>query len=185
MTRSVLSTGAVTRDIAIALGVLGLLGLLAGCSKDGRAAIGSAHGSDDLATPAAPHGDCSHTVCGSNFFVDSTSAGDCAVGATCGVALKLTATGEFHINQDYPYKFKSDDTPGLEFLGTDAAGKTTFSKTAGNWQATDEKSGVLSVAFRPAASGSKTVAGTFKLSVCSAATCQLEQQQVSTTVAVR
>jgi hypothetical protein len=185
VTRSVLSTGDVTHNVAVRLGLLGLFGLLAGCSKDGRAAMGSAHGSDDLATPPAAHGDCSHTVCGSNFFVDSASAGDCAVGATCGVTLKLTATGEFHINQDYPYKLKADDAPGLEFLGTDAAGKTTFSKTAGNWQATDEKSGVLSVAFRPAASGSKTVTGTFKLSVCSAATCQLEQQQVSTTVAVR
>ncbi len=183
MTRSVLSTGAVLRDVAIPLGLVGLLSLLAGCSKDGRAAIGSAHGSDDLA-PAA-RGDCGHTVCGSNFFVDGASGGDCAVGATCSVALKLTATGEFHINQDYPYKFKADDGSGVEYLGTDAAGKNTFSKTAGNWQATDEKSGVLSIAFRPATSGSKTVAGMFKLSVCSAATCQLEQQPISTTVAVR
>jgi len=170
------------REVTI---LVGLFSLLAGCSKDGRAAIGSAHGSEDLSAPPAPRADCGHTVCGSNFFVDSAGAGDCAVGATCSVALKLTATGEFHINQDYPYKFKADDAPGLEFLGTDAAGTTTFSKTAGNWQATDEKSGVLSVAFRPQAGGSKTVAGTFKLSVCSAATCQLEQQQVSTTVAVR
>jgi hypothetical protein len=175
----------VTRDALLAAVLLCALGLVAGCSKDGRAALGRASGGDDLTTPSAVHGDCGHTVCGSNFFVDGKSGGDCAVGATCTVALKLTATGDFHINQDYPYKFKADDAPGLEFLGTDAAGKTTFSKTASNWQTQDEKSGVLSVAFRPAASGSKTVAGTFKLSVCSAANCQLEQQQVSTTVAVR
>jgi hypothetical protein len=175
----------VTRDVLLLASLVGLLSLVSGCSKGGRAALGKASGGDDLTTPAAPRADCGHTVCGSNFFVDGAGGGDCAVGATCTVNLKLTATGEFHINPDYPYKFKADDAPGLEFLGTDAAGKTTFSKTASNWQTQDEKSGVLTVAFRPSAGGSKTVAGTFKLSVCSAATCQLEQQQVSTTVAVR
>lgn len=178
-----LLSGIVTRDVLLLPPGLTLLLLLAACSKDGRAATGRASGGDDVA-PTAPHGDCSHTVCGSNFFVDVAS-GDCAVGATCNVSLKLTATGDFHINQDYPYKFRADETPGLEFLGTDAAGKTTFSKNAANWDAKDEKSGALSVAFRPSATGAKNVAGTFKLSVCSAATCQLEQQPISTTVAVR
>jgi len=41
------------------------------------------------------------------------------------------------------------------------------------------------VAFRAADKGAKSVGGTFKLSVCSAQTCQLEQQQVQATVAVR
>jgi len=173
--------------VLVALAVTAaLVALAAACSRDGRGTSAGSAAADPTTAPA-PRADCGHAVCGSNFFVDSAGPADCAVGATCAVTLKLTATGEFHINQDYPYKFRADDTSGLEFLGTDGAGKTTFSKAASNWQTPrgDEKSGVMTVSFRPASSGTKAVAGTFKLSVCSAQSCQLEQQQVSTTVAVR
>ena len=153
------------------------------CGKDSRAA---SQGSADLAAPVpAAHGDCGHAACGSNFFVDAAPAADCTAGATCALTLKLVATGDFHINDEYPYKFKADDAPGVEFLGSDAAGKTVFSKTASNWEKKDEKSGVMGVAFRAAEKGTKTLGGTFTLSVCSAQTCQLEQQQVQATVAVR
>lgn len=158
--------------------VLGLLA--AGCGRDSRAA---SHSPDDLAAPAL-HADCGHSACGSNFFLDATAA-DCAAGATCSLTIKLVATGEFHINEDYPYKFKADDAAGVEFLGADPAGKNVFSKTASDWRKKDEKSGAMTVAFRAADKGSKSVGGTFKLSVCSAQTCQLEQQQVQATVAVR
>ncbi|MGD0523630.1 MAG: hypothetical protein ABSE49_00730 [Polyangiaceae bacterium] len=163
------------------LGVAGLVAFAAGCGKDSHAA---AQGSENVAGPAQ-HADCGHSACGSNFFLDVAPAADCAAGATCNVTIKLVATGDFHINEDYPYKLKADDTPGVEFLGTDAAGKSTFSKAAGDWKKKDEKSGAMSVAFRAADKGSKTVGGTFKLSVCSAQTCQLEQQPVQATVAVR
>ena len=165
----------------IAAAALLALGLLAaGCGKDSRAA----QSRDDVAPPA-PHNDCGHTSCGSNFFLDAAPPTDCVVGATCALTVKLVATGEFHINDEYPYKFKADDAPGVEFLGVDAAGKNVFSKGSSDWQKKDEKSGVMTIAFRSADKGQKTVAGTFKLSVCSAQTCQLEQQQVQATVAVR
>ena len=45
------------------------------------------------------------------------------------MAVKLVATGEFHINDEYPYRFKADDASGIEFLGTDG-GKNAFSKAA-------------------------------------------------------
>ena len=106
-------------------------------------------------------------------------------GAKCAVRVKLVATGDFHINEDYPYKFKADDTPGVEFLGGDPAGKGVFSKGASDWQRTDEKSGMMTIAFRASDRGQKTLGGTFKLSVCSAATCQLEQQTIQTAVAIR
>jgi hypothetical protein len=163
--------------------LLALLGgvVAAGCDRDGHAAS-QGHGEPSA---AAQHADCGHTACGSNFFLDAAPAGDCVSGATCSLTIKLVATGDFHINEDYPYKFKADDAPGLEFLGADAAGKNVFSKAASDWKKRDEKSGAMTVAFRAADKGSKTVGGTFKLSVCSAQTCQLEQQQVQATVAVR
>jgi hypothetical protein len=166
------------------LGLAGMAGLGAGCGRDSRAAGAVGGGTESVAAPAQAS-DCGHSACGSNFFLDVAPVADCAVGATCNVTIKLVATGDFHINEDYPYKLKADDTPGIEFLGADPAGKSTFSKAAGDWKKRDEKSGAMTVAFRAADKGSKSVGGTFKLSVCSAQTCQLEQQPVQATVAVR
>lgn len=157
--------------------------LAVACGKDGRGSTQVA--ADDTAAPAGSARDCGHTACGSNFFLDAAPGPDCVVGATCTVAVRLVATGEFHINDDYPYKLKVDDAAGLEFLGADAAGKNVFSKAASDWRKKDEKSGVMTIAFRAADKGSKVVGGTFKLSVCSAQNCQLEQQHVQAAVAVR
>jgi hypothetical protein len=172
----------VIRPVSTAIAALALLA--AACSKDGRAST-RAEPDDPSASQAAPRADCGHSACGSNFFLDAAPVGDCAVGAPCAVAVKLVATGDFHINDEYPYKLKADDAPGVVFLGSDAAGANVFSKTARDWQKKDEKSGVMTLAFRATDPGSKTVGGTFKLSVCSAGSCQLEQQRVQARVAVR
>ena len=174
-------------------GGLQLLGLLlslaslawaaSGCGKASHAATSVA--SDEMGGAAPPSKDCGHAVCGNDFFVDVAAPDSCPVGAPCSLTLKLVATGEFHINEEYPYKFKADDTKGVEFLGTDEAGKNVFSKGASNWQKKDEKTGGMTVAFRGAEKGDKAISGTFKLSVCSAQSCQLEQQPVSTTIAIR
>jgi hypothetical protein len=141
-------------------------------------------GRGEVAVTAPQGTDCGHTACGSNFFIDVAPPGDCAPGANCSVAISLVATGDFHINDEYPYKFTADDAPGMKFLGTDAMGPKVFSKSASNWQKTAAQKGIMSVVFQAADKGSKTVAGTFKLSVCSQQNCQLEQQSVSTAVSV-
>jgi hypothetical protein len=164
---------------AVAVALAGLAAVA--CNKDGHAA---SQGSDTVASPSS-QANCGHTACGSNFFVDAVTPADCAPGAKCTVDVKLVATGEFHINDEYPYKFRADDAPGVEYLGADAAGKNTFSRDAKDWKKTDEKSGVMTLAFRASDKGQKTVGGTFKLSVCSAQNCQLEQQPVKATVAIR
>jgi hypothetical protein len=163
----------------------------AGCSKASRAATSSA-APDEMNAGQSPSpsqggakGDCSHAVCGNDFFIDVASPASCPVGAPCSVTLKLVATGDFHINEDYPYKFRADDAKGVEYLGTDEGGKNVFSKGANDWAKKDEKTGAMDVAFRGNEKGDKPISGTFKLSVCSAQACQLEQQAVSTTVAIR
>ena len=183
---------------ALALAVAGLgLGLAtAGCGKDSRAATDSER---DTAALGRAGTNCLHAACGDNFFIDIAPAGPCAPGATCSAAFTLAATGDFHINDEYPYKFKADDAPGVEFLGTDGAGKNVFSKVANDWRKNSEKTGTMTVKWRPAAqppdqppgsasvavSGERSIAGVFKLSVCSAQNCQLEQVPLKATVAVR
>jgi hypothetical protein len=165
------------------LGPLACLALFAvACGRDSHAAT---HESVDMAAAPPPQGACGHAACGNNFAIDVAQVGTCTPGETCTVAIKLVATGDYHINDEYPYKFQADDAPGVEFLGTEGAGKNVFSKLAKNWTKNDDKTGTMSVTFKASGKGEKSVGGLFKLSVCSAQNCQLEREAIKVTVAVR
>lgn len=168
------------RSWGAAAGVLLVIAATAGCGKDGHAS-----GRDERGVPAPQGTECGHTACGANFFVDAAQVGDCPAGANCTAKLTLVATGDFHINDQYPYKFKADDVAGIAFRGTDRGGPNVFSKDADDWRKTGAQSGVMTVTFQAADKGARSITGNFKLSVCSAQTCQLEQQTVTVPVAVR
>ena len=123
---------------------------------------------------------------GNNFTVNANAAA-CTANADCKIDLKLEAKGDFHVNKEYPYKFKATAANGVTFLGKDAAGADTFSKTAGDFilDSSNEKVGTMTIKFKPANKGAVTIAGVFKLSVCSAQNCQLETANVSVPVTVR
>ena len=88
--------------------------------------------------------------CGEGYFVDAISQGGCSPGAPCRVSFKLVATGDFHVNDEYPYRFKGEAVPGIAFLGTDPSGKNVFSKPAGDWAKTNAKSGVMTLKLEAA-----------------------------------
>jgi hypothetical protein len=169
------------------LGVGVVLALGVGCSRPETAAGASNTAPANSVMVAVPGaaGCTGHAVCADDFFIDAVPPDECAVGSVCSVTFKLVATGNFHVNDEYPYRFKATDAPGVAFAGTDAAGKNVFSKPAGDWRKVDEKGGAMTVKFTAADKGSKTIGGTFKLSVCSQATCLLEQREVSALVAAR
>ncbi len=154
---------------------------LAACGRDSQAA-----GRDrvEQTTLEPPRGGCGHAACGDDFFVDMAPVGGCAVGDTCSVVLTLAARGDYHINDEYPYKFKAEDAPGVEFLGAGEGGKNVFSKSGMNWTKTGEKTGTMTVTFKPLAGGGKAIAGLFKFSVCSPQNCELEQQTIKAAVSV-
>jgi hypothetical protein len=145
------------------------------CAKDSVAAT-----SRGTRAPVAvgPHVD-------GNHYVLDAAAGDCAAGATCSVTVKLVAGGEYHINQQYPYKFTAAQAPGVTFLGSDSGGPNVFSKTAGDFAINDEKTATMTVKFKATQKGAVTIDGTLKMSVCSSANCQLEQQEVAVNVTVK
>ena len=93
-----------------------LASMVAACSKDGHAASQALEISSSQTPTTA---ECTHAACGSNYFLDAVPPADCAVGAKCGAVIKLVATGQYHVNEDYPYQLKADDAPGLHFLGTE------------------------------------------------------------------
>jgi hypothetical protein len=124
-------------------------------------------------------------VDGNHFVIDGAPAAECTAGADCVVAIKLTAQAEFHINQQYPYKFTATRVEGVTFLGADKDNPHVFTKSAGDFSIDDEKNGTMRVKFKVAQKGAVTIGGTFKLSVCSSANCQLEQQEVSVAVTAK
>lgn len=89
------------------------------------------------------------------------------------------------MNKDYPYKLAMDAAPGADFLGTDAAGASTFTKAAGDFTVDAEKTGTMTVKFRPSAGGALALGGEMRLSVCNASNCMLDKARVTATVPVR
>ncbi len=143
------------------------------------AAVDAGKGKDGGATtatkPVTKH------VSGSNFALDLASPG-CRAGAECSMTIKLVASGDYHVNKEYPYKFIATPAPSIELLGKpDAA---TFTRAAGDFVEQGEKTGTMTVRFKATSPGEAHVAGTYKFSVCSADQCQIEQEKLDLTIPV-
>lgn len=106
-------------------------------------------------------------VTGNNFAVDVSAPGNCAVDTSCTMAIKLTALGKFHINDEYPYKWVGDPIDGIDYTG----------KKTGDFKKESPTQGTLLVSFKSAGQNAK-VAGVYKMSVCSEDKCQIETQRV-------
>ena len=128
-----------------------------------------------------------HQVANGNNFVVNANVAACAANAECKIDLRLEAQGDFHVNKEYPYKFNATAANGVTFLGKDPTGAEMFSKAAGDFalDAGNEKVGTMTMRFKAANKGAcEHRAATFKLSVCSAQNCQLEQASVTVPVTV-
>jgi hypothetical protein len=136
-----------------------LIALVVACGRDKPAKPGAAAG--------AP-------LAGKAFYrVDAGPKTPCASGTTCEARLVLTALGDYHVNKDYPFKFVGDPAPAIPLDGD------------GTFALDDAKNGTMTIKFRPAAPGTAKLAGTFKLSVCSADTCEIETPKLELAVPVR
>lgn len=118
---------------------------------------------------------------GNNFAID-VAVPPCKADTECVMTLKLVAAGDFHVNKEYPYKFLATPAPNVTFLGKDDP--NTFSKASGDYKEEGEKTATMTVRFKPSSAGNASVAGTYKLSVCNADQCQIEQQKVALGVPV-
>lgn len=126
---------------------------------------------------------------GTNFTIDSDDSA-CKAGG-CTVKFTISAQNKFHVNKDYPVKFKIDEVAGVEFQGKDAGGKNVFSKAAGDFvlgpdvkEIGGPASGTLTVSLK-AKSGPVKLSGKLKLSVCNEANCQMETADVAATITVK
>jgi hypothetical protein len=141
---------------------------------------------DKLSTAPAPESASAPApkahVAGNNYTID-TKVADCAPGDECAATIRLVALGGYHINDTYPYKFTVAPadvaSPRLEFLGKDAKGHGVFGKDDGDLVQDGEKVAVMSVHFKAHEAGKVAFAGTYKLSVCSEANCELERADLA------
>ena len=140
--------------------------------------IASAKAVEPPATPLKP---VSTRMSGKNFTLDAASPG-CRVEVPCTMTLRLAASGEYHVNKEYPYKFLAAAAPGVQFLGNGDA--NTFSRAAGDFHEDGEKAATMTVRFKPTSAGEARVSGSYKMSVCSAENCQVETQAVTLVVPV-
>jgi hypothetical protein len=81
------------------------------------------------------------------------------------------------VNKEYPYKFTANDAANVQFLGAD--GGKVFSRGSGAFSQQGETAATISVRFRGTATGTATIAGPFRLSVCTDTECKIDVANVS------
>lgn len=140
------------------------------CSGDSTSAASSAVSSGE-ARAAVPAGE---PLAKKEYFrVDAAPEQPaCQVDAPCEAQLVLTALGDYHVNEEYPFKLIAEPTPGIAVDGT------------GSFTA-EGKRGTMALPFRATSAGVAKIAGTFKLSVCNAENCQIETPKIAFEIPVR
>jgi hypothetical protein len=118
---------------------------------------------------------------GTGYAVDLSASG-CVSGADCTLVIRLQAQAPYHVNKEYPYKFTANDAANVVFLG--AEGGKVFSRGSGAFAQQGEAAATVTVRFRGSAAGTATVAGPFRLSVCTDTECKIDVANVSLAVPI-
>ena len=112
----------------------------------------------------------------SQFDVALTPSGAYQAGKEGTVEIVLDAKAPFHVNDQYPIKFKVKEGAGVKFaaavVGKDKAKLEAMRAT-------------MPVAFTPESAGQHTVAGQLSFSVCTDENCLMEKRDLSLVVDVK
>ncbi|MFS8069707.1 MAG: hypothetical protein ACMG6S_25355 [Byssovorax sp.] len=164
------------RKLSGSFSLVALMGLAfalaAGCSKSEAA---PARGSSTRESTAVTGGPKAETE---NYLAEIKAVGEYKAGSEGTVEITFSTKGEYHINKQYPYKFKaSDPAPdGVSFP------KPILQRADGSFE---EKKGSFKVPFVAAKSGKATISGTLSLSVCSDANCIMDKVPLELAVDVK
>jgi hypothetical protein len=113
-----------------------------------------------------------------SYTLELKAAGPYKKGVEGTVELVLTPKAKFHVNPDYPAKFKLvDPAPaGVAFP------KKVLTKADGKFE---EAKGTLKIPFVAANAGKATISGVFHFSVCSDTNCYMEKAEIDVDVTVK
>jgi hypothetical protein len=111
------------------------------------------------------------------YLVEISEGGPYKVGATGSVKVSLTAKAGFHINDQYPYRFKaSPPAAGVSYP------KPVLERADGKFE---EKTAVFSLPFVATHPGQFAVGGVLNLSVCNASSCIVQKAPLDVTITVK
>jgi hypothetical protein len=139
------------------------------------------------ATPAAPAGDsptpptagekaASSRVTESQFEVAIAPSGAYQAGKEGTVEIVLQAKAPFHVNDQYPIKFKVKEGPGVKYAAA-VVGKDKAK--------VEQMKATMPVLFVPEAAGKHSVGGQLSFSVCTEENCLMEKRDLSVVVDVK
>ncbi|HEY4103867.1 MAG TPA: hypothetical protein VGM44_08250 [Polyangiaceae bacterium] len=135
-----------------------------------NAAPATPAGDSAAAASNAPAGPATSKYSESNFDLVLAPKGNYASGQAGEAEIVLSAKAPFHVNQNYPYKFKLKEAPGLKFA----------SPVVGKDQVKLEPArATLPVAFTPESAGKHTLAGQLSFSVCTDDKCMIEKRELA------
>ena len=111
-----------------------------------------------------------------NYLVEIAAPGPFKAGVAGTAKVTLTTKGAYHINAQYPYRFKAAAPPnGLSYP------KPVLQRADGQFE---EKRAVFNLAFVASQAGKFNVGGAFHMSVCSADNCLVDKPSLDVTVSV-
>lgn len=151
-------------------------GATAGGDKAGTepAASGEAAGSEGNEADALKSAKSSYSE--SNFDLSIKPKGEYKAGKEAEAEITLDAKAPFHANDKYPYKFKLEDSAGVEFPA----------KVVPKDKAKLEHMKVtMSVPFTPKEAGKKKIDGVFHFSICTEDKCLIEKRGLTMAVDVK
>ncbi|MCU0681921.1 MAG: hypothetical protein MUF34_06625 [Polyangiaceae bacterium] len=143
----------------------------AGCSRSSEASPARER-PEEAAAPVVAAG---AKVDNPNYNVTFRAEGPYQQGKEGSAEVVVEAKGEYHINDQYPFRFTPKDGDGATFKGP-----------VGREGSTVEKAKVvLKVPFTPTRAGDVKLAGKISLSVCSDKQCLMEKQDLEVTASVK
>jgi hypothetical protein len=155
-----------TRSLQTAVATL----IIAACFPASRARAAS-DTEPSVATPA------SGKLETDTFLAEISPVGSYKAGAPASVKVSLTTKGVFHINAQYPYRFKTAPAPdGVTYS------KAVLDRADGQFE---EKSAVFTLPFVAGHAGTFNISGVFHMSVCSPTNCVMQKAPLEVTVTVQ
>ena len=112
------------------------------------------------------------------YAVEMKTTGPYAAGKEGTLEISIVPKGAYHMNEQYPYKFKLVD-PAPEGV---TYPKPVLKREDGTF---DEKKGSFKVPFVASKTGKAKIGGTLSMSVCSAANCVMEKLELEVDVDVK
>ncbi|WP_437330468.1 hypothetical protein [Sorangium sp. So ce381] len=163
------------KPLSAAMCLIALSGLpVLGCSQSEAA---TSRGAPEAAPAAPPQGGKSK-VEDAVYTLEMKPTGTYKAGQEGLVEVSLLSKGDYHINDKYPIKFKVTEAAaeGVSYP------KPLLKREDGTFE---ESKGLLKVPFVAAKKGKTKVAGVLSFSICSAANCLMQKQELEAVVDVQ